>query len=86
MDEWFHAVRAMAEKGFIPVPRKMVNGVTADIASVQMIIGRELLIQIQLFVDELQQPIKIACAHSTSCRPVTLRSLQSSHTSQRPSQ
>jgi len=45
---------AMDGKCFIPVARKPAKGVTADIASIQMIVKLQLPIQIQLLVDELQ--------------------------------
>jgi acetolactate synthase regulatory subunit len=56
----------MDEKGFIPVARKLVNGITADIASIQMIVNAQLPIQIQLLVDQLQKPPKTASAHNTA--------------------
>jgi len=66
-DEWFHA--PCDQKCLLLVARKLVNGITADIASVQMIVDLQLPIQIQLLVDELQQPAKTACAHNTSGGP-----------------
>jgi hypothetical protein len=54
---------------FAQVARKLVHGITADIAQVQMIVDLQLLIQIQLLVDELHKPPKAACAHSTSGSP-----------------
>jgi hypothetical protein len=39
---------------------KLVNGITADFASVQMIMAFKLLIQLQLLVEELQQTAKTA--------------------------
>ena len=64
-DERFQAVCAIDRQYPIPVARELVNSVTADIASVQMIVDLELGIQIQLLVEELQQPPKTASAHST---------------------
>jgi hypothetical protein len=62
----FHTMRAMVEKCSIQVARKLVDGVTAYVASVQMIVDFKLLVQIQLLVGKLQQVFKIACTHSTS--------------------
>ena len=72
-DECFHAGCAIDEKCFIPVARKLVNGITADIASVQMIVNLQFPVQIQLLVDELQQPPKTASAHNTPAAPSPFR-------------
>jgi hypothetical protein len=60
----------------------MVDGVSADIASVQMLVDFKLLIQIQLLVDELQQVFKIAWVHSVSdgfVLPPALQAIVSAH-------
>jgi hypothetical protein len=49
-DERFQAVCAIDRQYSIPVARKLVNSVTADIALVQMIVDLELGIQIQPLV------------------------------------
>jgi hypothetical protein len=66
------------EKCFIPVARKLVYGITADIASVQVIVDFQVPIQIQLLVDELQQPVETACAHNDLYWPITFMSMQHS--------
>jgi hypothetical protein len=60
----FRSVRTIDQECFILVSRKLVNGVSADSASVQMTVDLQLPIQIQLLVDELQQPAKTAGAHN----------------------
>jgi hypothetical protein len=58
-------IEAPESQRFKPVARKLVIGIPADIASVQMIVNLQLPIQVQLLVGELQQPAKIAYAHSS---------------------
>jgi hypothetical protein len=60
----------MAAMCFASIPRKFVNGIAADLASVQMMIDLQLPVQIQPFVDELHQPVKTAFAHIALSTPV----------------
>jgi hypothetical protein len=77
-------VRTIDEKCPIPVARKVVSGITADIAAVQMIAELKLPIRIQLIVDELQQPVKAACTHDAPYGPIALTSVQHSVRSVQP--
>jgi hypothetical protein len=72
---WCRAVRSIEEECFTLVSRKLVNGVPADSASVQMTVNLQLPIQIQLLVDELQQPAKTASAQNAPCGPIPLSSV-----------
>jgi hypothetical protein len=74
-DQWLPAVCALAEKCHVSIPRKLVNGIAADLAAVQMTVDLQLPIQIQLFVEESQKPVKTACAHTppfTSVAPISV--------------
>jgi hypothetical protein len=62
---WFFAECAIDDKCLIPIARNLTNSISADTASVQMIVDLQLSIQIQLLVDQLQKTIKTACAHNT---------------------
>ena len=73
---WCRAVRSIEEECFTLVSRKLVNGVPADSASVQMTVNLQLPIQIQLLVDELQQAVKTACAHNAPYGLIPLTSVQ----------
>jgi hypothetical protein len=58
--------------------QKVVSGIAANAASVQMIVDLQLPIQIQLFVDELQQPVKAACAHNAPWQTIAPTSVPNS--------
>jgi hypothetical protein len=59
----FTAARETDEKGFIAVSRDLIHRITADAAKIQMKQDGQFRIQVQLIVEKLQQPAKIACAH-----------------------
>lgn len=68
-------MRAINEQCVILVAHKLVNGITADIASIQVTVDLQLPIQIQLPVYELQEPVKTACAHIAPFGPIALMSV-----------
>jgi hypothetical protein len=71
---WRRTIRTIGE-GCQILSRKLVNGVSADSASVQMTVNLQLPIQIQLPVDELQQPAKTASARNAPYVPIPLSSV-----------
>jgi len=62
---WLHTRRAIDKERSSQVARKLVNGITADIASVQVIVDLELAVCIQLLVEQLQEAAETAGIPST---------------------
>jgi hypothetical protein len=59
----FHFVRFRDEKSFVSVSHKVIHGISTIVAMVQMIVRVKLAVQIELFVDQFQKSIEVACAH-----------------------
>jgi hypothetical protein len=65
-DVLLHLVWPMYKIGFIAIPGYLVNRVSAYRTLIQMIQYLKLLIEIQLFVEQLNQLFEAACIHDPS--------------------